>query len=60
MVWMLLQWGCGSDLDVLRKWIRTKKDIPAHQIGWQWKFKRSELDKWVDSGKSTFYKERLR
>ena len=40
----------------LRKWIRTKKDIPAHQIGRQWKFKRSELDEWVGSGKSAFYK----
>ena len=36
----------------LRKWVRQKADIPAHQIGRLWKFKRSELDEWVNSGKS--------
>lgn len=28
----------------LRKWIKQKADLPAHQIGRLWKFKRSELD----------------
>lgn len=36
----------------LRNWIKSKKDIPAHRVGKLWKFKRSELDKWVASGKS--------
>lgn len=36
----------------LRKWIKQKKDLPAHQIGRLWKFKRTELDAWVNSGKS--------
>lgn len=36
----------------LRKWIKKKEDLPAHQIGKLWKFKRSELDAWVNSGKS--------
>lgn len=36
----------------LRKWIKQNKDLPAHQIGRCWKFKRSELDAWVQSGKS--------
>ena len=36
----------------LRKWIRENPDIPAHQIGRLWKFKRAELDEWVQSGKS--------
>ena len=37
----------------LRGWIRKKKDgIPANKIGKQWKFKISELDEWVKSGKS--------
>lgn len=36
----------------LRKWIKQKEDLPAHQIGRLWKFKRSELDAWVQSGKS--------
>ena len=36
----------------VRDWIRKGKDIPAHKIGKQWKFKYSELDAWVNSGKS--------
>ncbi|MDO4174942.1 MAG: helix-turn-helix domain-containing protein [Eubacteriales bacterium] len=36
----------------LRGWIRNAKGIPAHKIGKQWKFKCSELDAWVESGKS--------
>lgn len=34
----------------LRKWIKQNKSIPAHQIGRLWKFKRSEIDEWVQSG----------
>ncbi len=36
----------------LRKWIKQKKDLPAHQNGRLRKYKRSELDEWVNSGKS--------
>ena len=36
----------------LRGWIHAGKDIPAHRIGKQWKFKYAELDAWVESGKS--------
>ena len=36
----------------VRDWIRKGKGIPAHKIGKQWKFKISELDVWVKSGKS--------
>lgn len=36
----------------LRNWIKNKPDMPVHRIGKLWKFKRSELDLWVDSGKS--------
>lgn len=28
----------------IRDWIKKGNDIPAHKIGKQWKFKRSELD----------------
>jgi len=35
----------------LRKWIK-ETSIPAHKIGKQWKFKHSELEEWVKSGKS--------
>lgn len=36
----------------IRDWIRKEKGIPAHKVGKQWKFKRSELDDWIKSGKS--------
>ena len=37
----------------LRGWIKDrKKEIPAHRIGKFWKFKYSELDDWINSGKS--------
>jgi excisionase family DNA binding protein len=37
--------------DTVRSWIR-KGSIPSHKIGKQWKFKISEIDEWVASGKS--------
>lgn len=37
--------------DTIRNWIK-KTDIPAHRVGRQWKFKLSEVDEWVKSGKS--------
>lgn len=36
----------------VREWIKKQKGIPAHKIGKFWKFKKSELDTWVNSGKS--------
>ena len=41
----------GVKVDTIRAWIK-KTDIPAHKIGKLWKFKISELDAWVKSGKS--------
>ncbi|MGM9601001.1 MAG: helix-turn-helix domain-containing protein [Faecousia sp.] len=41
----------GVTKDTIRNWIK-KTNIPAHKIGKLWKFKRSELDEWVKSGKS--------
>lgn len=41
----------GVTKDTIRSWIK-KTDIPAHKIGKLWKFKLSELDEWVKSGKS--------
>ena len=40
----------GVKKDTVRNWIK-KTDIPAHKIGKLWKFKRSEIDEWVKSGK---------
>lgn len=42
----------GIKTVTLRNWIKKKPDIPAYRIGKFWKFKRSELDKWITSGKS--------
>lgn len=35
----------------LRKWIKEKK-IPCHKIGKLWKFKKTEIDEWIESGRS--------
>ncbi len=37
--------------DTIRNWIK-KTDIPAHKVGKLWKFKQSELDEWIKSGRS--------
>lgn len=42
----------GVKTVTLRNWIKNKDGIPAHRIGKLWKFKRSELDLWIESGKS--------
>lgn len=37
----------------LRSWIRNPmNEVPAHRVGRFWKFKCSEIDAWVNSGKS--------
>jgi hypothetical protein len=38
--------------DSIRNWIKNNTGIPANKIGKQWKFKTSELDEWIKSGKS--------
>lgn len=42
----------GIKTVTLRGWIKKNNGIPAHKIGKLWKFKKSELDEWVNSGKS--------
>ena len=37
--------------DTIRDWIK-KSNIPAHKVGKLWKFKKTELDEWIKSGKS--------
>ena len=42
----------GIKSDTLYKWLTRKyKKIPAHKVGRLWKFKISEIDKWVKSKK---------
>lgn len=42
----------GVKTVTIRNWIKKKNNIPAHKVGKMWKFKRSEIDEWVSSGKS--------
>lgn len=43
----------GVNKDTIRNWIKNEdSEIPANKVGKQWKFKRSELDAWIKSGKS--------
>jgi len=41
----------GVSKDTIRNWIR-KDVIPYRRIGKQYKFRISEIDTWVESGKS--------
>ena len=42
----------GVTKETIRNGIKKQNGIPAQKIGKLWKFKRSELDSWVKSGKS--------
>lgn len=42
----------GVKTVTIRDWIRKNNGIPAHKVGKQWKFKKDELDSWINSGKS--------
>lgn len=43
----------GVSVITVRGWIKRKElELPSHKIGKLWKFKRSELDEWVKSGRS--------
>lgn len=41
----------GVSDDTVHRWIRNQ-NMPAHQIGRLWKFKISEVDEWVRTGKT--------
>lgn len=41
----------GLSKDTIRNYIK-KQQIPYHKIGKQYKFKISEIDAWIESGKS--------
>lgn len=41
----------GLSKDTIRNWIK-KEVIPYHRVGKQYKFKISEVDAWVESGRS--------
>lgn len=39
----------GLSKETIYRWLEKGK-IPAHKVGKQWKFKASEVDKWVVDG----------
>lgn len=41
----------GVSRDTLLAWI-DEKELPAHKVGRNWKFKPSEIDVWVKTGKA--------
>jgi excisionase family DNA binding protein len=41
----------GIRKDTVYKWL-TEKRIPAHKVGRLWKFRASEIDRWVEEGKA--------
>lgn len=41
----------GVKPDTVRSWVKNKS-MPARKIGRRWKFKISEIDDWIKSGKS--------
>jgi excisionase family DNA binding protein len=41
----------GVSKDTIYRWISTKQ-MPAHKVGKLWKFKISEIDKWVTKGEA--------
>jgi excisionase family DNA binding protein len=41
----------GVSKDTIRAWVK-KETIPYYKVGRQYKFKLSEIDEWIASGKS--------
>lgn len=41
----------GISRDTALRWI-ANKNMPAHKIGKNWKFKVSEIDEWVNNGQA--------
>lgn len=41
----------GVSKETVYRWLERGK-IPAHRIGKLWKFKASEIDQWVKSGRA--------
>jgi len=47
----------GVSNDTVYRWI-DKHRMPAHRMGWLWKFKKDEVDEWVKSGGAKHFKGR--
>lgn len=42
----------GVSEDTIHRWIRLK-GMPAHKAGRLWKFRITEVDEWIESGKAS-------
>lgn len=42
----------GVSKDTVYKWIDAH-DMPSHRMGRLWKFKRTQVDAWIESGGAT-------
>lgn len=42
----------GVSSDTVYRWI-NKHSMPAHRVGRFWKFKKEQVDAWVESGGAT-------
>lgn len=50
--WFSMKETCeylGVGRDTVLSWIKDK-NMPAHKVGRMWKFKISEVDKWIKDG----------
>ncbi len=47
----------GVSNDTVYKWI-DKRDMPAHRMGRLWKFKKEQVDAWVEAGGATEHPKR--
>lgn len=47
----------GVSKETIYRWLERRR-IPAHRIGKLWKFKPSEVDKWIVSGGASTSNER--
>jgi excisionase family DNA binding protein len=39
----------GVSKETIYRWVERQK-IPAHKVGRQWKFKATEVDRWIENG----------
>lgn len=42
----------GVSRDTVYTWV-NEKGLPAHKVGKLWKFRLAQVDKWVESGRSS-------
>jgi excisionase family DNA binding protein len=54
--WLSVEEICdylGIKRDTVYKWI-NEKSMPAHRVGRLWKFKKEQVDAWVEAGEAGF------